>query len=115
VGVGWLVHEGCAGWGWYSELIGEGLSGGGVEGRVALQGACGGRGLFSYNFFRSCVFVYVYMLVCKFMCMCICGCACVRGCVCMHVYLFPWVLFSWSVRGCLHLHTYYVAKVGKRA
>jgi hypothetical protein len=68
VGVGWLVDEGCAGWGWYGKLIGEGLSGGG--GRVAMQGACGGRGLFSYiSFVRVCL------------CVCICGCACVRGCV----------------------------------
>jgi hypothetical protein len=29
VGVGWFVDEGCAGRGWYGELIGEGLSGGG--------------------------------------------------------------------------------------
>jgi hypothetical protein len=28
VGVGWFAEEGCAGWGWYGELIGEGLSGG---------------------------------------------------------------------------------------
>jgi hypothetical protein len=53
-----LVDEGCAGWGWYGELIGEGLWGGG---RVALQGACGGRGLFSYISFVR-VFVCVYML-----------------------------------------------------
>jgi hypothetical protein len=27
-GVGWFVREGCAGWGWYGELIGEGFAGG---------------------------------------------------------------------------------------
>jgi hypothetical protein len=33
VGVGWLVDKSCASWGWYGELIGEGLSrarGGGI-------------------------------------------------------------------------------------
>jgi hypothetical protein len=28
VRVDWFVVEGCAGWGWYGELIGEGLAGG---------------------------------------------------------------------------------------
>jgi hypothetical protein len=28
VGVGWFVGEGCAGWGWYVEMIREGLRGG---------------------------------------------------------------------------------------
>jgi hypothetical protein len=68
VGLGWLIDKGCAVWGWYGELIGDGLSGGGV-GQVVLQGACGGRGC--SRIFLSFVCV----------CVCICECACVRRCV----------------------------------
>jgi hypothetical protein len=79
VEVGWFVDEDCAGWGWYGEMIGEGLSGGRIGRTSCVARTYGGRGLFSYIFPRSCVFVCVYMRVC--MCMCICGCACVCGCV----------------------------------
>jgi hypothetical protein len=81
VGVGWHVDESCDGWSWYDELIGDGLSGGGgVEGRVALQGACGGRGLFSYiSFVRVCLCVCIYW--CASVCVCV-----YAG---LHVYLFP--------------------------
>jgi hypothetical protein len=76
--------------------------GGELVGRVALRRACEGRGLFSYiSLVRVCLCVYMrmYMYVDA----------------CMNMYLFRWVIFSWSVHGRLHLHTYYVARVGKRA
>jgi hypothetical protein len=41
-----------------------------VEGRVSIQGACGGRGLFLYIPF-----------ICLCLCACICWCACICACV----------------------------------
>jgi hypothetical protein len=52
---------------------------GGVEGRVAMEGACGGRGLFSYISFVR-------------VCLCVCICWCANVCVCVYA----------GVRGCVY-------------
>jgi hypothetical protein len=64
VGVGWLVDEGCAGWGWYGELIGEGLGGGLRCKGLAGVGVCS-RTFLPFVCVCVCVYagvqVYVYV------------------------------------------------------
>jgi hypothetical protein len=87
VGVGWLVDEGCAGWGWYGELIGEGLLRVGVCSRTFLWFVC----VCECVYVGVQVYVYVYMRVC--MCAWVCVCMCTSSheyylvCPCVGVFI----------------------------
>jgi hypothetical protein len=67
VGVGWFFGEGSAGWGWYGELIREGLAGVRVCPCTFPLFVCMYAG------------VHVYVCVCWHVCMCVCSYGHLRG------------------------------------